>query len=134
MTATVTDLLARVVWRADCAVWTGWTNDDGYGYVHSDGRDQPVHRVMYQLVNGPLAAGLEIDHVCQNRACINIDHLEPVTHAENQRRIALRQTSCRRAGHDWTDPRNVRVRPDGRRYCAECDRIAQRARHARKTQ
>jgi hypothetical protein len=133
MTATITDLLARVVWRADCAFWTGWTNDDGYGYVHSDGRDQPVHRVMYQLVKGPLAAGLEIDHVCQNRACINIDHLEAVTHAENQRRIALRQTSCRRAGHDWTDPRNVRVRADGRRYCAECDRIAQRARHARKT-
>lgn len=134
MTATITDLLARVEWRADCAVWTGWTNDDGYGYVRAEGRDQPVHRVMYQLARGTLPVGMEIDHVCQNRACINVDHLEAVTHAENQRRIALRQTSCRRAGHDWTDPRNVRVRPNGRRYCAECERIAQRTSYAKRHQ
>lgn len=39
-------------------------------------------------------------------------------------------TACRREGHDWTDPRNVRTRPNGRRYCAECDRIAHRAKRS----
>lgn len=58
-----------------------------------------------------------------HRAVIVID-------AENQRRIAARQTACRREGHDWTDPRNVRTRPNGRRYCAECDRIAHRAKRS----
>jgi hypothetical protein len=130
MTATVTDLLARSDAAGDCLRWTGWKNDDGYGYVHHDGRDQPVHRVVYMLAVGPIPDGHEIDHSCRRRDCVRPDHLEAVTHAENQRRIAERQTACRRAGHDWSDPRNVRTRRNGRRYCAECDRIDQRARYS----
>lgn len=129
---TVTDLLDRTVIEGDCRIWLGWKNDDGYGYVRADGRDQPVHRVFYALAIAPIPDGLEIDHTCQRRDCVRLAHLEVVTHAENQRRIAHRQTSCRKAGHDWTDPRNVRTRPNGRRYCAECDRIGMRRRYAEK--
>lgn len=132
MTVTATDLFARstVLGPTGCLEWTGWCNDDGYGYVRFEGRDQPAHRVAYLLTVGPIPDGLELDHTCQNPRCILVEHLEPVTHAENQRRIAARQTACRREGHDWTDPRNVRTRPNGRRYCAECDRIAHRAKRS----
>ncbi len=130
MTATVTDLLLRAEPAGDCLAWTGWCNDDGYGYVHHEGRDQPVHRVVFKLIGGIIPDGHEVDHTCQRRDCVRPGHLEAVTHAENQRRIAERQTACRRAGHDWTNPRNVRTRPNGRRYCAECDRIDGRARYA----
>lgn len=131
---TVTDLPAEIqanlVIEGEHWIWTGWSNDDGYPYVRYDGRDQPAYRVVWLLLVGPIADGLELDHLCETRPCCNPAHLEPVTHAENQLRIRHRQTACRRLGHDWTDPRNVRVRPNGRRYCAECDRIAQRARRA----
>ncbi|WP_353809104.1 HNH endonuclease signature motif containing protein [Agromyces sp. SYSU T00194] len=113
-------------------LWTGWKNDAGYPYVHWLGRDRPAYRVVYEILVGPIEPGLELDHLCTTPACVRPDHLEPVTHAENQHRIAERQTACRRVGHDWTDPRNVRVRSNGRRYCAECDRINLRERYARK--
>ena len=46
--------------------------------------------------------------------------------------VGSRQTACRKSGHEWTDPKNVRVRQNGRRWCAECDRLAMRARYARR--
>lgn len=133
---TLTDLLPqlpavmqeRLLHVGEHVRWTGWHNDDGYGYVRWDGRDQPVHRVVWVLLVAPIPAGYEVDHLCRVRDCVL--HLELVTHAENQRRLSRAQTACRRANHDWTDPRNVRVRPNGRRYCAECDRINLRARYA----
>ena len=118
--------------EGQCWTFDSWHNDAGYPYVRWEKRDQPAHRVVYALVMGVDLAGLDLDHVCRNRACVNPGHEEPVTHAENQRRLSVAQTSCRKAGHDWTDPKNVRIRRNGRRYCAECERIAQRARHAKK--
>jgi hypothetical protein len=118
--------------EGECWTFDSWCNDAGYPYVRWEGRDQPAHRVVYTLVTGEPVDGLELDHLCRNPACVNPAHEEPVTHAENQRRIAKRQTSCRRAGHDWTDAHNVLTRPDGRRYCAECNRQDCRARHARR--
>lgn len=116
----------------ECWTFSSWHNSAGYPYLHRDGRDQPAHRVIYVTATGTDITGLDLDHVCRNVACVNPNHEEPVTHAENQRRMSQAQKTCRRAGHDWTDPRNVRTRPDGRHYCAECDRINLRARYARK--
>lgn len=113
-----------------CWDWTGWANSAGYGYVRWGGRDVPAHRVVWEQVVGPVPDGLELDHLCVRPICVNPEHHEPVTHAENQRRISRRQTSCRREGHDWSNPQNVHTRPNGRRYCAECDRIAQRRRRS----
>lgn len=123
---TLTDIPERITSRIDfqddCWIWTGYHNATGYPYSSLDGRDQPAYRVVYQMVVGPIPEGLELDHLCNVPSCVNPDHLEPVTHAENMRRIRDRQLACRRAGHDWTDPHNVRVRKNGSRYCAECDR------------
>lgn len=125
---TPTDALYPV--PGPCWTIATWRNSDGYPYIRWDGRDQPAHRVVHQLLTGADLTGLELDHVCRNVACVNPDHEEPVTHAENQRRLSLAQKACRRSGHDWTDARNVRVGSNGRRSCAECARRDARARRA----
>jgi hypothetical protein len=146
---TVTDLPSRIAARINesgplppdpftpietpCWLWTGWHNDQGYGYLYWQGRDQPAHRVIHELLTGQPLAGFDRDHLCRIVSCVRPDHGERVPHAENQRRLSLHQVACRRAGHDWTNPNNVRVRPNGRRYCAECDRISLRARYAART-
>lgn len=59
------------------------------GYAHmSDGTgyQRPAHRVMWERERGPIPEGLQIDHLCRQRDCVNPDHLEPVTPAENVRR------------------------------------------------
>jgi hypothetical protein len=71
--------------------------------------------MAYELVVGPVPDGMELDHLCRNRACVRPDHLEPVTHAENSRRAAYLITTCSR-GHHLPEPG-----PDGgRRVCRLC--------------
>lgn len=83
---------------AGCLEWTGSLNAYGYGQIRvgarADGTDSAtvVHRVLYELVVGPVAADLDLDHLCRNRACCRPDHLEPVSRRENIRRgIAARR-------------------------------------------
>jgi hypothetical protein len=59
----------------------------GYGRMRRvESGSQLAHRRVYERLVGPIEKGLELDHLCRNRPCINPDHLEPVTHAENCRR------------------------------------------------
>lgn len=113
----------------ECWNFKSWHSRAGYPFIRHEGRDHPAHRVVHVAATGADLTGLELDHVCRNRACVNPNHEEPVTHAENQRRMGQAQMACRKSGHDWADPDNVRTRPNGRRYCAECDRIALRERY-----
>src|SRR5207245_6492477 len=62
-----------------CWPWRGTIQSKGYG--HLNGR--LVHRIVYELVHGPIPAGLTIDHLCRNRRCANPSHLEAVTMKEN---------------------------------------------------
>lgn len=79
----------------ECWEWTGWLSDKGYGTFWDDGQVK-AHRTSYELHVGPIPEGLEIDHLCRNRSCVNPEHLEPVTHAENCRRAAERREGDRR--------------------------------------
>lgn len=75
----------------DCWYWTGKLDDRGYGIVTLPARRPVAHRWIWELLVGPISADLELDHLCRVHHCVNPDHLEPVTHAENVRRGLLGQ-------------------------------------------
>ena len=72
-----------------CWLWRGSVNNCGYGQVNLKGV-KPAHRAVYELLVGPIPKGLQLDHLCHVRLCVNPDHLEPVTKSENMRRAAIR--------------------------------------------
>jgi len=106
-----------------CIVWTGGKTAGGYGMFAplTDGEPAKVmaHRWAYEHAVGAIPAGLDIDHLCRNRACVNPVHLEPVTREENIRRAAAVKTHCPH-GHEYT-PENTYVRPGTvHRHCRTC--------------
>jgi hypothetical protein len=66
-----------------CWLWTASTDQGGYGKY----RRMQAHRYAYELFIGDIPPGLEMDHLCRMRECVNPFHVEPVTHAENMRRF-----------------------------------------------
>ena len=109
--------------EGDCWIWTKATTWNGYGLSALNGKKTTAHRVMYGLHNGPIPDGLELDHLCRNRLCVNPEHLEPVTHSINLRR-GLEATGCKR-GHPYS-PENFSLinRANGKfeRRCKACHR------------
>ena len=83
--------MSRVDVTESCWLWTGPTMKDGYGYLGVDGVSWLAHRWSYTHHKGPIPDGLEIDHLCFVRACVNPAHLEAVTHAENVARSVRRR-------------------------------------------
>lgn len=69
-----------------CWPWVAARTSRGYGSVRVGDRTQQAHRVLYELLVGPIPEGLQLDHLCRNRSCVRPDHLEPVTCGENIRR------------------------------------------------
>jgi HNH endonuclease len=109
----------------ECWEWQGCWASDGYGKVQLDGRGVGAHRVAWELTNGPIPAGLTIDHLCRNRRCVNPAHLEAVTQQVNVLRgtssaaVNARRTHCVN-GHEFT-PENTYLYNDGRRrVCRTC--------------
>lgn len=97
-----------------------------------------AHRVAYELFVGPIPDGLELDHLCRVRNCINPDHLEAVTHQVNVERKPKDRSPYQRRGHmtdrgECIEGHNldvVGVNTQG--YCRECARISRRAADARR--
>ena len=110
--------------------WTGRSvREDGYVTVEDSGRAYLAHRWMYEHFIAPIPEGLDLDHLCRNRACVNPWHLEPVTRRINTLRgdapqiVSWRTDRCIR-GHDL---RGAYVRRDtGGRMCRECARERRR--------
>lgn len=76
----------------ECWSWLGAVATSGYGRIGIGDRTDQAHRVAYRLNVGPIPVGLHIDHLCNNRLCVNPSHLQPVTQAENNRRAAERRS------------------------------------------
>lgn len=115
-----------------CVIWQGAISSEGYGRI---GASQYAHRVAYEEAYGAIPDGLEIDHLCRVRACVNPAHLEAVTRQTNFLRgehptaVTVRTNICKR-GHSLAD---AFVRKNGKRYCRTCHNEGQRRRYAART-
>jgi hypothetical protein len=126
-----------------CILRTEGIDRDGYSLIReSGGKTRRAHRVAYELLVGPIGAGLQLDHGCHtrdlncpggvdclHRRCINPHHLEPVTSRENTVRGGnSRKTHCAN-GHEFS-AENTHVELRGTRACRACNReAAARYRH-----
>ena len=127
---------ARVKWPThvgECWVWIGVIDSKGYGVAsRSKTKKARAHRVFYEAFRGPIPEGLDIDHLCRLRACVNPAHMEPVTRRENVLRgehpkvLAYWNGTCTR-GHPMNGE-NLYISPGGQRQCRECRRRRDRER------
>ena len=79
---------------AGCWRWTASLNAGGYPQMTVGGRSAPAHRVAYVLTHGAIPDGMEIDHACRERSCVNPDHLQAVTHRSNSENLGVRRDNA----------------------------------------
>lgn len=131
MIGTVAPTRAEAFWARvtvggllDCWEWQGAVNENGYGVTSLDGRAVKAHRFAWMLAGRPMPDGMELDHLCRNRRCVNPAHLEPVSGRENTLRgegitaVNAQKTHCIR-GHELTGD-NLATRR-GWRTCRACE-------------
>lgn len=127
---------SKVDTSGECWLWRGAKDGQGYAEFFFDCRQLAAHRLIYEALVGPIPAGLTIDHLCRNRACVNPAHLEPVSNRVNILRgegitaQQARQTHCKN-GHAF-DLFNTRWETKGSRKCRICEREYERNRPPRK--
>lgn len=116
------------VQKDGCWIWKG-VKPGAYGRLWEGKTRVLVHRFSYEIHKGPVPEGLEIDHLCRERRCVNPDHLEAVTQRVNILRGMgtpaqnARLTMCRK-GHPLSGE-NLYLYPNGRRRCRTCQRAGQ---------
>lgn len=138
-TSTALHLLPDEFWTKvskteTCWLWTAPLNDGGYGQIYLEGKRPRVHRLAYEALVGPIPDGMQLDHLCRVRNCINPLHLEPVPQRVNILRGEspsarnARATHCKH-GHEFTRE-NTYHRPDRpwQRHCRQCIKVRNDAR------
>lgn len=133
-------LPSQTVSDGECLLWNLFVDPkSGYGYVRYDGHMRLAHKVHWELTNGPVLEGMELDHTCRKRSCINLKHLEPVPHqvnvargilGETTRKRMTRLTTCQK-GHLYSEV-GVRLNTDGTKRCRACAREWDRLRYQRR--
>ncbi len=89
-----------------CLQWSASFNrSNGYGQFWVKGKRILAHRFAWELERGPIPKGLTIDHLCRNRGCVNVLHMELVSDVENRRRGEHK-------GHPWEPPEGSINPPD----------------------
>lgn len=114
-----------------CWLWKGAPISGGYGGVMVEGRRYVAHRLSYEAFVGAIPEGLQLDHLCRKRQCVNPAHLEPVTAFENIVRaksflVAPGSDRYCRRGH-FVEGYGGWLSPSGVRFCAVCRVSAERA-------
>jgi hypothetical protein len=115
-----------VVTAGGCWTYTGAITTSGYGQIWWQRKNNLAHRVSYLLRVGPVPDGMQLDHLCRNKRCVNPAHLEPVTARENTARnpmnaatYQLSKTHCPR-GHAYDEANTRRWPGTGYRKCRTC--------------
>jgi HNH endonuclease len=129
---------SKVIKQGDdeCWMWAGSRSPQGYGQIRLPGRKGKLvaaHRVVYEMEVGPIPEGHDMDHLCENKACVNPKHLEPVTRQDNMLRFHGKRTACK-FGHPldgFVHSKMPNGTPTTNRYCRTCARERNRA--ARRT-
>jgi len=123
-----------------CWRWTAGIGTEGYGrWWHGSRRVRLAHRASYELLVGPIDAGLQLDHLCRVRECVNPAHLEPVSPRINLLRseapaaVNARKEACLR-GHPFTEANTYSRQALGTRACRECQRQRSRNYQLKKAQ
>lgn len=97
-------LWAKIVKQSTpCWTWIGGRAEGGYGKFKIEYRTAIAHRVVYEILHGPIPEGMTLDHGCKNILCVNPDHMEVVTAVVNSQRIVNSnrgKTECP-SGHEY---------------------------------
>ncbi|MEE8207870.1 MAG: HNH endonuclease signature motif containing protein [Nitrosomonadaceae bacterium] len=112
------------VTESGCIIWICSTDKNGYGTTQYNGKVTYAHRAAYIEKNGEIPNGLEIDHLCRVRSCVNPDHLEAVTHKENCNRSISHntlKTHCPE-GHPYSGDNLYFYKKGNKRDCKACAR------------